>query len=124
MRDDRSNSSRRPQTLFTGLMLIGLGLLFLADARGWLELQNLLPYWPAIIGLLGLSQMIGARNAAQMTKGGFLVFLSIWLYMSIENIWGLNFHNSWPLILIAVGIGKIIGGLAAKDDTKSEQRPS
>lgn len=111
----------RRQPITTGLVLIALGGLFFADSRGWLHLQQWQSYWPALIGLVGLAQMVGARDAGQMAKGGFLIFLSVWLYASIENLWGLDFSNSWPLILIAVGLGKIATGLAGSKHTEQER---
>jgi hypothetical protein len=115
MQNNKPRPGSRQQAIVTGLILIGLGAIFFADGRGWLELHKLRSYWPAIIGLVGLSQMIGARDAGQFAKGSFLVFLSMWLYASLENLWGLNFHNSWPLILIAVGLSKLVSGLAGPD---------
>ncbi len=111
----------RRQHITTGLVLIGLGALFFADSRGWLHLQQLRSYWPALIGLVGLGQMVGARDAGQMAKGGFLIFLSVWLYASIENLWGLDFSNSWPLLLIAVGLGKIATGLAGPSHSEQDR---
>lgn len=110
--DKKPDSDSSRQHLAAGLFLIGIGLLLLAERQGWLQLQHLISYWPAIIGVVGLSQMIGARNADQMSRGGLLVFLSAWLYVSLENLWGLSFYNSWPLVLIAVGLGKVFSGLA------------
>ncbi len=108
---DRRSRKGRQQSVWVGLVLLGLGCLFFADNRGWLDLRKLQSFWPALIGLVGLGQMIGAHNADQMIKGGLLVFLSAWLYVSLEQMWGLNFYNSWPLLLIGVGLSKVIGGL-------------
>ncbi|MCV2370877.1 LiaI-LiaF-like domain-containing protein [Roseateles oligotrophus] len=123
MQDDaaRCAPKGRYQSITAGLILIGLGCLFFADNRGWLELRKLQSYWPAIIGLIGLSQMIAARNADQMAKGGLLVFLSAWLYASLEHLWGLNFFNSWPLLLIALGLSKVISGLFKPDDAAADK---
>ncbi|MDC8771301.1 LiaI-LiaF-like domain-containing protein [Roseateles albus] len=99
------------QSVWAGLILIVLGGLFFADNRGWLDLRKLQTFWPAIIGLLGLGQMLGARNTEQLCRGGLLVFVSAWLYASLEHVWGLNFYNSWPLLLIAVGLSKVITGV-------------
>ncbi|MCV2353942.1 DUF5668 domain-containing protein [Paucibacter sp. B2R-40] len=124
MSDDSSKrrGPGRHQSVWAGLILIGLGCLFFADNRGWLDLRQLQSYWPALIGLVGLGQILGARNADQMSKGGLLVFLSVWLYVSLEQLWGLNFYNSWPLVLIAVGLSKVFSGLfrpAGSDADKS-----
>ena len=108
----------------TGLILIGVGSAFLMERLGYIESLTLRQYWPGIIALVGAGQLLAARNAAQAVKGGFLIFLAGWLYASIQHVWGLSFHNSWPMILIAVGLTHIVGGLSATSKNRIEESQS
>ena len=108
----------------TGLILIGIGSVFLLERLGYIESVTLRQYWPGIIGLVGVGQLFAARNAAQAVKGAFLVFLACWLYVSIQRLWGLSFQNSWPMVLIAVGLTHIVSGLSAKSEKRMEESQS
>jgi hypothetical protein len=105
----------------TGLILIGVGSAFLMERLGYIESFTLRQYWPGIIALVGAGQMLAARHSAQFIKGAFLIFLAGWLYASIQHLWGLSFHNSWPLILIAVGLTHIAGGLSTSNEKRIEE---
>lgn len=105
---------RRERHWMTGLILISVGALFLIDRLGLIEAGTLHHYWPALIGLVGLGRLISGRHAEQRAWGGFLVFLALWLYASMEHLWDLSFRTSWPLILIAVGVTHIICGLIGR----------
>jgi uncharacterized integral membrane protein len=47
---------------FAGIVLIVLGLLFLAQNFGLLELKPYWKFWPAILIVIGLYMMIGRRR--------------------------------------------------------------
>jgi len=108
----------------TGLILIGVGSAFLMERLGYIESFTLRQYWPGIIALVGAGQLLAARDAAQAVKGLFLIFLAGWLYASIQHLWGLSFQNSWPMVLIAVGLTHIASGLSAKFDKRIEESQS
>lgn len=117
-------TSERNRHWMTGLILITVGALFLLDRLGLLEPGALRHYWPAVIALVGLVKLFTARQAEQRAWGGFLVFLALWIYASIEHLWDLSFRTSWPLILIAVGVTHIVCGLAGtRDAPKQEAKP-
>jgi hypothetical protein len=107
-----------------GLILIGLGTVFLLERLGAVESNAIRQYWPGIIAIVGAGQLLAARDAAQAAKGAFLIFLACWLYVSIQRLWGLSFQTSWPMILIAVGLTYIVGGLSAKSERRTEESPS
>lgn len=107
----------------TGLILIGLGSLFLLERLEYIDASAIQRYWPFIIALVGVGHIIDARDARHAARGGFLIFVAFWLYASIEHLWGLSFQTSWPMILIALGLTHIIGGLASRSEkTTGESR--
>lgn len=123
MRDRTPRHERHPNRHWvTGLLLIGIGSLFLLDRFALMDGASVLQYWPFIIAVFGVGRIIDARNARQVARGGFMVFLGFWLYASIENLWGLGFENSWPLVLIALGLRHIFVGLASKSELQSEEK--
>ncbi|MEJ6004947.1 hypothetical protein WG899_05280 [Paucibacter sp. AS339] len=103
---------RRHHQLFNGLFLIAIGSLFLLERQGLLALPSVQVLGTAVLALLGLGRMLFASHPGQVARGAFWVLLAGWLYASLEHLWGLTFHNSWPLLLIAFGLSKMVDGLA------------
>jgi predicted membrane protein len=89
--------------LIAGLVLAGLGVLFTLDNLHLIRAREVLRYWPAILLLVGVAQVLQARSIASMIGG------SIWiLFGGILLGNRLNLISSairfWPLILVGVGV--------------------
>ncbi|MFZ6681453.1 LiaI-LiaF-like domain-containing protein [Undibacterium sp. Tian12W] len=104
--------------LFFGLTLIVAGSVFLMDR---LDVIQALDYWfllPAMIAIGGLVDIISPGKPEHIAKGCFSLVFALWLYVSIEHLWGWSFRTSWPLLLIAFGIQHLVGGLLAARDAQ------
>ncbi|PYQ49648.1 MAG: hypothetical protein DMF59_13060 [Acidobacteria bacterium] len=87
--------------LLNGLMLIAIGLLFLLDRLHIEDFGDLIRlYWPCIIILFGISHILRRES---LWSGLWLVTVGVWLQIVHLHLFGLNFRNSWPLFLIALG---------------------
>jgi predicted membrane protein len=89
--------------LVAGLFLAGLGVLFTLDNLHLVHAREVLRYWPAILLVVGVSQVLQARSTASMIGG------SIWiLFGGILLGNRLNLFSSairfWPLILVGIGV--------------------
>lgn len=94
--------------LFWGLILIGLGVVFLFDRFDLFFVEDIWHYWPLLFVLGGLNRLIGAPTAADVLRGLWLAFFGLWLFVSLEHVWGLSFHVTWPALLIAWGCGLVL----------------
>lgn len=121
---EQNHRHHRSRYWVSGLVLIGIGTLFLLDRWAFIDSGTWIQYWPFIIAIVGLGRIIDARSVGQASKGGFLIFVAFWLYANLQHLWGLNFFNSWPVILIALGLRHIIVGMATPSEKSSEQTPS
>ncbi|HSP15291.1 MAG TPA: DUF5668 domain-containing protein [Thermoanaerobaculia bacterium] len=86
--------------LVWGLLLIGMGVLFLLDRFGFADVDHLIHlYWPMIFVIIGVAKLV-KRNV----WGGFwFVVVGLWLQAAHAHLFGLTFQSSWPLLLIAFG---------------------
>ena len=109
-----ANPGSDRRRLAHGLLLVGLGVLFLAVELGEVAWRDLKPYWPALVSLVGLTQLFAARHAEEASQGLFGIFLGAWLYASGQGLWGLSYRNSWPVLLLALGLVKIATYLATR----------
>jgi hypothetical protein len=88
-----------------GLALVAVGVLMLL---GQLELIPQLHLWqyfaPAVLIVLGVGRMLAPTRAGGRGRGGLLlVAIGVWLLLGNLHVWSLR--HSWPLVLIAVGLG-------------------
>lgn len=89
--------------LLSGLILIGVGILFLFDRFHVADFGAMLRmYWPMILILIGLPQLFRRES---MWSGLWFVTLGVWFQLVRLQVMGLTFRNSWPLLLIVFGAG-------------------
>jgi hypothetical protein len=110
--------------LANGLLLIGVGFLFLLDRLHVEDFGDLLrTYWPCIIILFGISHLLRRES---IWSGAWLITTGTWLQLVRLHLFGLTYANSWPLILIASGAGITLRALidrpvSAPTEDRSEQ---
>jgi hypothetical protein len=102
---------RERKHLFWGIALIAVGCLFLLDRQGIIRIDQAWRLWPAAFALFGLVRIVTARRGEHVVKGIFTIVFAAWLYVSIEQLWGWTFATTWPIILIALGVKAVAGGL-------------
>jgi hypothetical protein len=87
-----------------GLVLILLGALFLAHNLDIIYVDHIGRYWPVIFILIGLVKLSESGVNAQHGSGLGWIFLGAWLFISINRLWGFDFNNSWPILIIGWGV--------------------
>jgi predicted tellurium resistance membrane protein TerC len=46
----------------------------------------------------------GARRRHKAGGGLWLIFIGAWMLISEQHLFGLDYHTSWPLFLVAIGL--------------------
>ena len=96
--------------LIFGIIVIGIGVLFLLNSAGIADTSGLLRWWPMIIVLVGVWRLIAGKFRSLF---GPLLLIAIG---AILQIWNLNAFDMnlgkflWPAIIIVVGIAILAGG--------------
>jgi hypothetical protein len=103
---------RLTSQLFAGLLIAALGVLFTLDNLHILRARDVLRYWPAILIVIGVSQLAQARTLGTMIGGSiWIVFGAVLLGERLHLITaGLRF---WPLLLVAVGAWIVVRSMTA-----------
>src|SRR5512140_2566086 len=105
---EQISSPQHRGSLVAGILLLVAGLVFLLDNFGVIYIgEPVSHFWPLIIVALGLVRIFQAENSSERRKGFGWMFFGLWLLVSVLHMFGLTFHNSWPLILIGFGIDAI-----------------
>ena len=101
--------------LFWGILLILLGTIFMLDRfAGLPDWVRLFQWWPLIVIALGLVRLVAPRRARDVGNGVLFILLGGWFWVASNDWHGLDWHNSWPLALVAVGAGTVAKALAAR----------
>lgn len=132
MREDRSS-------IGTGIIMITVGLLFMADRQGWLSFQHL---WPLILIVLGVTMLVFPREAMHISTGSsapdsgrsavrearrqrsrvsgalWMILVGVLLLLN-QNHW-MSFQQSWPLFIVAGGLALIFGNIRRNSVTSSD----
>ena len=88
--------------LIAGVVLAGLGVLFTLDNLDLVRARDVLRYWPAILLLVGISQILQARSSAGIVGGSiWILFGGLLLGERLDLV--SNVFRFWPLFLVGVG---------------------
>ena len=105
---EQTSSPQYRGSLVAGILLLAVGLAFLLDNFDVIYIgEPVSHFWPLIIVALGLVRIFQAESSSERRKGFGWVFFGLWLLVSVLHMFGLTFHNSWPLLLIGFGINAI-----------------
>jgi len=105
---DRSNPGRQ---MLWGLVLMGFGVLFLLDRTGRFDIHEIWHYWPVIFFIIGLGHLMFPNRGVDRVDGVIWFGIGFWFMANQNHWWGLNWANSWPLILLAIGVQTVLRAL-------------
>ena len=106
--------------LTTGILLIGIGVMFLLDRLGFADFDRVVQnWWPMIIVALGVRKLGGRRPWG----GLWMIAIGTWLELAHLHVFGLTFNSSWPLLLIFLGGGMILRTVIGSSRRREPQSP-
>jgi hypothetical protein len=115
---ERDERDHRRHSMVWGVILMTTGLAFLLDRFGFLDLDSLWDYWPLLFVVIGIGRMAASPTVRGVLRGLGSIFFGVWLYAALNNLWGLTFMNSWPLLIIVWGLRIMAEGLFNRRDDK------
>jgi len=108
--------------VFAGLILITIGSVFLLERFGWLSIHHLWKYWPFVFIAMGISRFASPVSPERIGNGVMFMLMGL-AFLAINNGWrDFDWHNSWSLILVAVGAGIVTRALLSRG--WSEESPA
>ena len=90
-----------------GVAVIVIGLLFLVDNLGWIDLdlrRHLLPTGLIFFGILKLLQ---TRTSSGRLTGGGLIAAGSLIFLNRSGILDISWHSLWPILLIVFGFAVV-----------------
>jgi hypothetical protein len=107
--------------VFIGSFLVLAGGALLLENFDLIDIGSVWRFWPLILVGLGIARMRAAASRREQGAGLWLLLLGLWLTVSILNIGGLTFSDTWPAIIIAAGLSMLWKSLPALPQLNQEK---
>jgi predicted membrane protein len=96
-----------------GIIVLGLGVLFLLQNLGYFYIHNIWQFWPVILIAVGVSHILQAFALRSKIWGAVIagvgvLFLARNLGYLPWNVW----HLIWPLAIICAGLNMLLRGFS------------
>jgi hypothetical protein len=88
---------------------VGVG--YLLRGQGLISTDDLWLIAPLLIALSGVARLVAAPGAISAVRAALRFAVAAYLVVVIEHIGGWTFAATWPVLLIAVGIGMVAHAL-------------
>lgn len=102
MKNDPHPKSATSQVVL-GLLVIAMGLLFLLDNLGFVDMHRAFSFWPMLFVIVGTVKLCDTRTQGGTLLGGGLVGIGILLMLDRMDIIDFSWRTIWPLVLIGLG---------------------
>jgi len=100
-----SNRQRDPTSqLIVGVAVVIIGMVFLLDNLGWLDLNFTLHLWPTVLIFFGILKVVQTRTTSGAVVGGALILVGSLILLKETGFIDIAWRSLWPLILIAAGL--------------------
>ncbi|MDL2354132.1 MAG: DUF5668 domain-containing protein [Pseudomonadota bacterium] len=128
MKTDLPNKNVSRQVIL-GVVVIGMGLLFLLDNMNIWDFHRAIQFWPMLFILVGVVKLCDTNSADGYFLGAVLVLIGVLMMLGRLGVIYFSWQTIWPMVLIGLGgsvlykaitgrrlIGPALKGMAASDD--------
>lgn len=111
-----------------GVLVIGMGLLFLLDNMDIWDFHRAIQFWPMVFIVVGVIKLFDTNSSDGYFLGAILILIGVLMIMSRLGLIYFSWRMLWPLMLIALGgsvlykavTGRRLIGTARKDVASSD----
>ena len=111
-----------PSQIILGVLVIGLGLVFLLDNLGFISVRYTFRFWPTILIIFGLLKISQSRTRSGYVLGGILVLLGVTWTFRAMGLFYVSWSMLWPLVIIGVGIAVVTKSLPGSRQRQQRRR--
>ena len=98
---------RNREQIGWGIVLIGLGVWFLLIMNGTLPRDAWHTWWPYGVIAAGVVGLISSQSPKSIGSAVTTMGMGVWMAAAVNHWFDLGWGNSWPLALVAAGLGAL-----------------
>jgi hypothetical protein len=111
---ERRERHKRATAAVFGVILIGLGAIFLLQNFGVVDAGTPADWWPLIIIGFGVSSLIAPKDAGDATSGLVAIAVGAFFLLRNFNVIDWRLHDIWPAFLVLAGVSLIARAVAER----------
>jgi hypothetical protein len=101
-----NNTNRASSQVVLGLLVVGMGILFLLDNLDILNFRHAIGFWPLVFIVGGCVALFGNGTRSGRSSnfmGGVLIAIGLLMIVSRMGYFYISWGTLWPLVMIALG---------------------
>jgi hypothetical protein len=108
------------RNLNAGILLLTVGSFFQLANLDLINirLRDLWRFWPLVLIVAGVGQLVSSKRPRNLTAGLFLVALGVYFQLSMLDLIHFSLWRLWPVILIVIGIGMVEQAMRSRSVTR------
>ncbi len=107
-----------------GVILIGLGTIFILDNLGYVDSFRIWEYWPVVLIGFGLSSLIAPKDAGDPAGGAVMAAVGTFFLLRKFDVIDWRFRDVWPMFLVLAGVALIVRALTERRLPRPDDAPS
>ena len=119
----RARSHSPLKHVAVGLILMGIGVIFLLGNMGYLDVHKVVTFWPVILIIFGAVKIAESRDHGR-TAGIFWVITGLLFLLGSFGIIRMTFRELWPVLLIGIGAVMLWRAAFVKRERLCRRHPS
>lgn len=121
------NPQRNSSQVILGVIVLVIGVLFLADNLSLFSVRHVIGFWPALFIGIGTVKLYQARSSGQASSyaiGGGLLLIGGLMVLNQIGFIHFRLRDWWPAILIAIGASVLWRGVNAGREQIARSLPA
>jgi predicted membrane protein len=98
-----NNTNRASSQVVLGLLVVGMGVLFLLDNLDILNFRHAIGFWPLVFVVAGCAALFGNGPRSGNYMGGVLIAIGLLMILGRMGYFTISWGTLWPLVMIALG---------------------
>jgi hypothetical protein len=98
-----TDANRASSQVILGLLVIGMGVLFLLDNLDIFDFRHAIGFWPLAFIVGGAVVLFGDGPRSGNTAGALLIAVGVLMMLGRLGVLAVSWGMVWPLVLIALG---------------------
>jgi len=114
MNSEAKERHKRATAAVFGVLLIGLGVLFLLQNFGYINAGQVGDWWPLLLIGFGIASLIAPKDPGDSATGVAVAALGAFFLLRNFDVIHWRFQDIWPAFLVLAGISLIARAIAER----------